>query len=40
MTGSLELTALAHRSTVRSQIIHALRAALVAGQMKPGEIYS
>jgi DNA-binding GntR family transcriptional regulator len=40
VTSSLELSALTDRSSARSQIIDALRAALVAGQMKPGEIYS
>jgi len=35
-----ELPALDARPTVRGQVIHALRAALVAGQMRPGEVYS
>jgi DNA-binding GntR family transcriptional regulator len=37
---SLELPSLDVRRSVRSQVIHALRAALVAGQMVPGEVYS
>jgi DNA-binding GntR family transcriptional regulator len=36
----LELPSLEDRRSVRSQVIHALRAALVAGQMRPGEVYS
>ena len=40
MSNELDLPALEVRSSVRSQVIHALRAALVAGQMVPGEVYS
>jgi DNA-binding GntR family transcriptional regulator len=40
MSGPLELPSLEARRSVRSQVIHALRAALVAGQMVPGELYS
>jgi DNA-binding GntR family transcriptional regulator len=40
MSGPLELPSLEARRSVRSQVIHALRAALVAGQMVPGEVYS
>ncbi|MEV6812743.1 GntR family transcriptional regulator [Micromonospora sp. NPDC051296] len=40
MTESLELPALGARMSVRGQVAHALRAALVAGQMRPGEVYS
>lgn len=40
MTESLDLPSLAERRSVRSQVIHALHAALVAGQMRPGEVYS
>jgi DNA-binding GntR family transcriptional regulator len=36
----LELPSLDERRSVRSQVIHALRAALVAGQMQPGQVYS
>jgi DNA-binding GntR family transcriptional regulator len=36
----LDLPSLEVRRSVRSQVIHALRAALVAGQMVPGELYS
>ena len=37
---ALELPSLDERHSVRSQVIHALRAALVAGQMQPGQVYS
>jgi DNA-binding GntR family transcriptional regulator len=37
---ALELPSLDERRSVRSQVIRALRAALVAGQMRPGEVYS
>jgi DNA-binding GntR family transcriptional regulator len=37
---ALELPSLAARRSVRSQVIHALRAALVAGQLVPGALYS
>ncbi|WP_199489145.1 GntR family transcriptional regulator [Micromonospora craniellae] len=40
MTDSLELPALGARPSVRGQVAHALRAALVSGQMRPGEVYS
>jgi DNA-binding GntR family transcriptional regulator len=40
MSGSFDLPSLDERPSMRSQIIHALRAALVAGQMQPGEVYS
>lgn len=40
MTTSLGLPALDTRPSMRSQVIHALRAALVSGQMMPGELYS
>ncbi|GAA0974769.1 GntR family transcriptional regulator [Acrocarpospora macrocephala] len=40
MAESLELPTLAVRRSVRDQVAHALRAALVAGQMRPGEVYS
>ncbi|WP_369138037.1 GntR family transcriptional regulator [Modestobacter versicolor] len=40
MSGPLELPSLEVRRSVRSQVIHALRAALVTGQMVPGEVYS
>ncbi|MEV6598489.1 GntR family transcriptional regulator [Actinoplanes sp. NPDC051346] len=40
MTESLELPVLNERPSRRSQIIRALRAVLIAGQMRPGEIYS
>jgi DNA-binding GntR family transcriptional regulator len=40
VSGALELPALDARPTVRGQVIHALRAALIAGQMRPGEVYS
>lgn len=36
----LELPSLRVRRSVRGQVAHALRAALVAGQMRPGAIYS
>ena len=34
------LPSLDQRRSMRSQVIHALRAALVSGQMRPGEVYS
>ena len=37
---SLDLPSLDDRRSMRSQVIHALRAALVSGQMRPGEVYS
>jgi DNA-binding GntR family transcriptional regulator len=40
MSGLFELPALDERLSRRSQIIDALRAALVAGQLQPGEVYS
>ncbi|HEX7746265.1 MAG TPA: GntR family transcriptional regulator [Micromonosporaceae bacterium] len=40
MTESLDLPSLEERRSVRGEVTHALRAALVAGQMRPGEVYS
>jgi DNA-binding GntR family transcriptional regulator len=40
MNGSLQLQALDGRPSARSQILQALRAALVTGQMREGEVYS
>jgi DNA-binding GntR family transcriptional regulator len=40
MNQSLELPSLEERLSVRGQVAHALRAALVAGQLRPGEVYS
>jgi DNA-binding GntR family transcriptional regulator len=40
VNGTFELPPLDARPTVRGQVIHALRAALIAGQMRPGEVYS
>lgn len=40
MSEPLELPELELRSTVRNQVIHALRAALISGQMQPGQVYS
>ncbi|MBM0226748.1 MULTISPECIES: GntR family transcriptional regulator [Micromonospora] len=40
MTESLDLPFLEERPSVRGRVAHALRAALVAGQMRPGEVYS
>lgn len=40
MSRPLDLPSLETRRSVRSQVIHALRAALVAGQIVPGEVYS
>lgn len=40
MSSPLELPSLQARHSIRSQVMHALRAALVAGQMVPGEVYS
>lgn len=36
----LGLPSLGQPQSMRSQVIHALRAALVSGQMRPGEVYS
>src|SRR5438874_13256191 len=36
----LNLPALGHQRKVRDQVADALRAALVAGEMRPGEVYS
>jgi DNA-binding GntR family transcriptional regulator len=35
-----ELASLEHRASVRSQVLQALRGALVAGQLQPGQVYS
>ncbi len=40
VTDALELPSLGARPSLRGQVAHALRAALVAGQMRPGEVYS
>jgi DNA-binding GntR family transcriptional regulator len=40
MSQSLDLPPLETRPSVRGQVAHALRAALVAGQLRPGEVYS
>ncbi len=40
MSASFEVPALRARPSMRGQVIHALRAALVTGQMRPGEVYS
>src|ERR1700734_3111584 len=40
MSSSLELPSLLQRSSVRDQVTNALRAALISGQMRPGEVYS
>src|SRR5690242_1442091 len=40
MTDPLELTELPGRPSVRSQVLQALRGALVSGQMEPGQVYS
>jgi len=40
MTEPLELPSLDGRPSMRSQVSHALRAALVAGQLRPGQVYS
>ena len=40
MSEPLGLPSLEARRSVRSQVIHALRAAMVTGQMAPGELYS
>ncbi|WP_432974579.1 GntR family transcriptional regulator [Dactylosporangium sp. CA-233914] len=40
MTGGFEPVAIDGRLSVRGQVIHALRAALIAGQMRPGQVYS
>lgn len=40
MSDPLALPSLDERRSVRSQVIHALRGALVSGQMTPGEVYS
>ena len=39
-TPNLALPPLGGRSNFRDQVAHALRAALVAGQLRPGELYS
>lgn len=38
--GGLELPSFQNRQSLRHQVAHALRAALVAGQMRPGVVYS
>jgi len=38
--GGLVLPSFQHRQSLRQQVAHALRAALVAGQMRPGVVYS
>jgi DNA-binding GntR family transcriptional regulator len=38
--GGLELPSFQDRQSLRHQVAHALRAALVAGQMRPGVVYS
>jgi DNA-binding GntR family transcriptional regulator len=38
--GSLELPLFRERQSLRQQVAHALRAALVAGEMRPGVLYS
>lgn len=40
MTESLGLPFLKERRSVRGEVTHALRAALVTGQMRPGRVYS
>jgi len=40
MTGPLDLPSIGERRSIRAEVIHALRAALVSGQMRPGEVYS
>jgi DNA-binding GntR family transcriptional regulator len=40
MSEGFVLPELDARPSVRSQVIHALRAALVSGQMQPGQVYS
>lgn len=40
MSSPLDLPSLESRRSMRSQVIHALRAALVTGQMQPGAVYS
>jgi DNA-binding GntR family transcriptional regulator len=40
MSNPLELAELPGRPSVRSQVLQALRGALVSGQMQPGEVYS
>jgi DNA-binding GntR family transcriptional regulator len=40
MSAPLEFPSLEVRRSVRSQVIHALRAAMVTGEMAPGELYS
>lgn len=39
-SGSLNLPLFPERQTLRQQVAHALRAALVAGEMRPGVLYS
>lgn len=40
MSEPLSLGEIDARPSVRSQVIHALRAALISGQMQPGQVYS
>ena len=40
VTTEIRLPAVAGRQSLREQVGHALRAALVTGQLKPGEVYS
>lgn len=40
MAHSLEVAALSGRRSIRGEVGHALRAALVSGEMRPGEVYS
>ena len=40
VTTDIRLPAVAGRQSLREQVGHALRAALVTGQLKPGEVYS
>jgi DNA-binding GntR family transcriptional regulator len=40
ISGELRLPSLGGPRTLREQVAHALRAALVAGEMRPGEVYS
>lgn len=39
-TGSITLPSFARRTSLREQVADALRAAVVSGEMKPGQIYS
>jgi DNA-binding GntR family transcriptional regulator len=36
----LDLPSIGERRSIRAEVTHALRAALVSGQMRPGEVYS